>query len=317
MDRILLTGGSGFVGQHLIRRLQADRPHVEIHNLDLVPSGLPVVEHLGSIEDESSYVSVPRVDAVIHLAAVSREPGYPVKRYYDVNNYGTSVLSDWLVHSSVPQTIFFSSISVYGSCEEPTSENSRMYPETPYGMSKMLAESRLRSWQNENDTSLAILRPGVIFGPGDDGNFPRLAKAVRQGWFMFPGRTDTRKAAIFVHDLADLVAWLLEYPYKSIAVNAVYERASTIEEIVAYLQKALGKPRIRTLVLPESLARAGVNILGLFESHRPPAERMFHARRIDKLVSSTNIISHTLPELPFSFVHTMESALEEWLGEYS
>lgn len=314
MERILITGGSGFVGEHLIRQLRTTRPETEIHNLDLVPSGLPIEEHLGPLEEELSYASIPAVDAVVHLAAVSREPGYPTKRYYEVNTYGTSVLARWMAEKQVTRSIFFSSISVYGPCEEPTGEDARLYPETPYGMSKLLAEAELRSWQQEHGASLAIIRPGVVFGPGDDGNFPRLAKAVRQGWFLFPGRTDTRKAAIFVHDVVDLVDWLIDYPFEAVTLNAVYEQASTVEQIVSYMQEALGKRSARTVEVPEGLARAGVGVLGLAEAHKPAADRTFHQRRVDKLVSSTNIVSETLPELPFDFRHSMKSAIKVWLN---
>lgn len=317
MQRVLVTGGSGFVGSHLIAHLRRTRPDLEIHNLDVVPcADLPVdQQHVVPVEDEASYTDVPPVDAVVHLAAVSREPGFATERYYEVNTHGTATLVRWAEQVGVPKILFYSSISVYGPAEQPTAEDARKAPESPYGMSKLLGEQELRDWRERNATTLGVIRPGVVFGPGDDGNFPRLARAVRQGWFAFPGRTDTRKAAIYVRDVVDLTVWLLEHDFSNLTINAVYEQASTTAEIVEFMRRAMGRDSTRTVVVPEALARAGVGLLGLAESHKPPVERTFHQRRVDKLVASSNIVSRTLPELDFDFAHTMESAITEWLAE--
>jgi nucleoside-diphosphate-sugar epimerase len=215
----------------------------------------------------------------------------------------------------VPKIIFYSSISVYGPVDEPTAEDAMTAPTAPYGMSKLLGEQRLSAWARETGQALAVLRPGVIFGPGDDGNFSRLAKAVEQGWFVFPGRKDTRKAAIHVKDVVQLTEWLLREDFTQLTVNAVYGQASTTEEIVDDMRRALAKRSTRSVVVPEGLARLGMSVLGLTESHKPPVERMFHQRRVDKLVESSNIVSQTLPHLDFSFDHSMQTAILDWLSE--
>ena len=317
MQRVLVTGGSGFVGSHLIPYLRRVRPDLEIHNLDLVPSrGLPFdEEHVTALEDESSYVSIPPVDAIIHLAAVSREPGFPTHRYYEVNDIGTGVMAAWAEKVGVPKILFYSTISVYGPAERPTAEDAMKAPATPYGMSKLLGEQKLHAWRERTGSSLGVIRPGVVFGPGDDGNFSRLAKAVKQGWFAFPGRTDTRKAAIYIRDVVKLTEWLLGHEFGELTMNAVYSQASTTVEIVEYMRRAMSKDSTRMVVVPEGLARMGISILGAAEAHKPPVERMFHQRRVDKLVESSNIVSQTLSDLDFSFDHTMETALAEWIDE--
>ena len=314
MDRVLVTGGSGFVGRRLLTHLHRIHPELELHNLDVVPSGLPVVEHLSPVEVEETYSSLPPMDAVVHLAAVSREPGFPTSRYYEVNTWGTAALGDWALAAGVRKVIFYSSIAVYGPAEEPTNEHSQMCPETPYGMSKLLGEQELRLRLGRAGTSLVVIRPGVVFGPGDDGNFARLARAVQQGWFVFPGRTDTRKAAIYVDDLVDFTGWLLGYDCgESLTVNAVYDRAATVDEIVGHIGAAVGR-RTRRVVVPEGLARVGVGVLGLAEAYKPPVKRMFHQRRVDKLLSSTNIVSDVLPQLPYTFPHSPAEAVGAWLS---
>jgi nucleoside-diphosphate-sugar epimerase len=215
----------------------------------------------------------------------------------------------------VPKIIFYSSISVYGPVDEPTAEDAITAPTTPYGMSKLLGEQQLQAWANETGQSLAIVRPSVIFGPGDDGNFARLAKAVGQGWFVFPGRKDTRKAAIYVKDVVQLTGWLLREDFKRLTINAVYGQASKTEEIVEDIRRALSKGSTKTMVVPEGVARLGMSVLGLAEAHKPPVERMFHQRRVDKLVESSNIVSQTLPDLDFRFDHSMETAIADWLSE--
>lgn len=108
---------------------------------------------------------------------------------------------------------------------------------------------------------------------------PRLAKAVQQGWFVFPGRKDTRKAAIYVKDVEELTEWLLDHEFDRMTVNAVYDQASTVEEIVTYMREATGTDRMRTITVPEGLARAAVSTLGIAQAHKPPVDRTFHTRR--------------------------------------
>ncbi len=75
-------------------------------------------------------------------------------------------------------------------------------PVSDYGRSKLLAEGIHRQWlAGEAARRLVIARPAVIFGQGEGGNFTRLAKALRKGTFVYPGRKDTIKCCGYVGEI--------------------------------------------------------------------------------------------------------------------
>ncbi len=76
-------------------------------------------------------------------------------------------------------------------------------PLIPYGSSKIIAEYIHNQWFNTDieNRSLTIARPGVIFGKGEGGNFTRIANALQNGVFAYPGRKDTIKACLYVKDI--------------------------------------------------------------------------------------------------------------------
>ena len=73
-------------------------------------------------------------------------------------------------------------------------------PNSPYGISKIIAEEIHKRWQAEqpDDRRLIILRPGIVFGAGEGGNFTRLFNAISSRRFFYPGRKDTKKSAIYM-----------------------------------------------------------------------------------------------------------------------
>ena len=84
----------------------------------------------------------------------------------------------------------------YGTSEVTKDESSLPVPACAYGGSKLAAEKIHLCWQNGDsaDRHLVIVRPGVVFGPGEGGNVSRLVKAVLHRYFFYMGNKDTRKA---------------------------------------------------------------------------------------------------------------------------
>lgn len=99
--------------------------------------------------------------------------------------------------------MFTSSIASYGAAEELKKETTLPTPNTAYGISKLVAEKIHEKWQNGDAThrQLTIVRPGVVFGKGENGNFTRLYWAIRGHKFAYPGRKYTIKACIYVKEL--------------------------------------------------------------------------------------------------------------------
>ena len=314
MKRLVVTGGSGFIGAHLIPHLRERWPDAEISNFDR-RRGPPGAEwaraditcDLGEIPENA--------DAIVHLAAVSRDPGPPPPEYYKVNAEATSALLEIAARKGIRRIILFSSIAVFGATEDEADEFYPHRPDTPYGMSKALAEVHAERWADADESRrVAIVRPGIVFGPGDPGNFGRMLRAVRRGWFIIPGRSDTKKAAVYVRDLVRLVAWLLESNSPPPRVNAVYPNTPEFAELVAEVQRHVAPQRRRsTPVLPTGILRPGVRALSVLEASKPADDRIFHPRRVDKLVHSTNVVSTVLPTVDFKFEWNWSTAVADWL----
>lgn len=210
-----ITGGTGFIGTHLTNLLQELHPECNVYNLDIVEPGTP----LPSVEDykpalrkgqklASTFircdvrkpivlegVNVTADDVIFNFAAVHRTPGHPDYAYFETNVLGAENVTAFAEKYGIKKIVFTSSIAPYGAAEELKEETTVPTPNTPYGISKLVAEKIHMIWQarNQAERQLTIVRPGVVFGKGENGNFTRLYWGIRGGKFIYPGRKDTVK----------------------------------------------------------------------------------------------------------------------------
>lgn len=203
MSRAIVFGGAGFIGTHLVADLVSRGVNVVVADVTPPRATLAGVQYESC--DVRSVIELPNVksaDVVYNLAAVHRTPGHPDHEYYDTNIAGAINVTNWATRNDVPAVCFTSSISVYGPADEPRDEGSPLTPNTAYGRSKALAEEIHRTWcRADSQRQLAVVRPAVIFGAGERGNFTRLANALARRRFAYPGRKDIVKACGYVSDL--------------------------------------------------------------------------------------------------------------------
>ncbi len=151
-------------------------------------------------------------DLIINLAAIHREPGHKPSEYFETNLHGAENVCAYASAVGCPRMVFTSSISPYGISEEPKDEDSLPVPETPYGSSKLAAEKIHLAWQVEGPgRKLLILRPGVVFGPGEGGNVTRLIQSLVRGYFLYMGNKTVRKAGGYVKELCSVLDFALEH----------------------------------------------------------------------------------------------------------
>jgi nucleoside-diphosphate-sugar epimerase len=209
--------------------------------------------------------------------------------------------------------VFTSSISVYGPCEESVTEASPLRPSSSYGHSKRLAELIHERWQGgAAERRLIVVRPGVVFGPGEVGNYTRLAHSLRAGYFFFPGRRDTVKSGGFVDELLLTMDFARARTEPYILYNFAYPDVSTTETIVEILGRVLGRPGkpLTTPISPLLFAARlfeMANALGLRNS--------IHRERVMKLVQSTRITPAWLQSAGYQFSTNLEIALTRWRDE--
>lgn len=309
MGTSIVFGGSGFIGTHLLCRLVAagEQPiSVDIREPKHPVSGVDY--RRADVRDLGGFAVSCPVSTIYNLAAVHTTPGHPDHEYYETNVLGATEVTAFARRTAVAEIVFTSSISVYGPGEETKSETSPLAPVSPYGRSKMLAERIHRAWLDEGDDHrLVIVRPAVIFGPGEGGNFTRMAKLLKAGMFVYPGRRNTIKACFYVDDLLDAIMFARQSPDRFVLFNGCYPDRYTLEQIVEAF-RATHFPKARTFEIPLGVVMTAARTLR-------PISAMglgIHPDRVMKLVRSTDIMPGWLESHNASMRGRIAAALARW-----
>lgn len=259
--KVLMTGGSGFIGRHLARALV--RQGASIVNLDLVaPRHDPpfVRTLLADVRDARAVREAVRgCRLVVHLAAAHHDQGIDERTYFDVNERGTGVICDAMRDEGVRRLLFTSTVAVYGSRHAEPDELTPPAPESPYGRSKLAAESVIHAWANEHEGHATILRPAVVFGPHHFANVYSLVRQIDSGRYLPVGDGRNVKSLVYVHNLVDAASYLLSMmPRERVETfNYVDKPDLGSWEIADRIAEALGRaPSMFRVPLPLALALA-------------------------------------------------------------
>lgn len=331
MKVIVVFGGSGFIGSFFARfsidfcnvdkfylvdlesPSMKNRPHLVQSNAD----GSSFIFVRGDVRESLDWFVPPEpVMLAVNFSAVHREPGHQDHEYYQTNLLGAENVCAWAEKVGCNNIIFTSSISPYGPSEEVKDERSLPTPITAYGGSKLAAEKIHQIWQARDDASrrLVIVRPGVVFGPGEGGNVSRLIKAVLHRYFFYMGNKNTRKAGVYVKELCHAMWWVLNRQSTSgehvSLFNMSMNPGPSIEEYVNAVCKMAGVQRFIPSV-PYGLL---LTVAYLIDSIARPLgiKHPFSPVRIRKLVRSNNILPNYLVENGYEYRYTLETALADW-----
>ena len=246
------------------------------------------------------------------LAAVHRTPGHADSEYFSTNLGGAEHVVAFCEREHVPVLWFTSSIAVYGPCEEPKRECNRPAPNSAYGLSKLKAEAIYQAWQSGDSVRrLVIVRPAAVFGPGERGNFTRLARSLRSGMFFYAGRRDTIKSCGYVEDLVDSLFFMEQSGVGTSLYNFCYPQRYTIEDICRAMAE-VGRTRHPRGTVPVGLLLVAAWMFGLAEKILPSSGLGFHPERVYKLFRSTNIIPERLMQAGFVMPGVLKDGLTRW-----
>lgn len=321
----IIFGGTGFIGTHLINLLKAQCAAVndKIYAIDIVMPGeegvVPgVVERIQGVEYircdvrkpiELDIQTTPN-DVIFNLAAVHRTPGHPDHEYFETNIYGAENVTDYAEKHGIKKILFTSSIAPYGAAEDMKTETTLPTPNTPYGISKLVAEKIHEKWQAKDAArELTIVRPGVVFGKGEHGNFTRLYWGIRKRYFFYTGRKDTIKGGIYVKELVRFFKYrMIDNSFPGVDIyNCTFEPAYTIEQIVETMKKATGMKR-HTFQIPGGLLMFAARVLGPIGGKKVG----IHPARVKKLMVSTNISGRKIMGCGYKFHYDLEQAIADW-----
>ena len=247
-------------------------------------------------------------DVVFNLAAVHRTPGHEDIEYFETNIRGAENVTEWCEEHNIKHMLFTSSIAPYGAAEELKRETTLPTPNTPYGISKLVAEKIHQGWADKNNTQLVIVRPGIVYGKGEHGNMTRLYAGIRKHYFFYT-RKDTIKACIYVKELVNFFMWAIE-ENKSGVWNCTFEPAFNIEQICEAMKKATGMtsfiptlPGGLLMVIARVVGPLGGKVVGI------------HPARVKKLMVSTNINGEKLRDSGYRFHYTLEESFKDWFED--
>ena len=301
VDKVLVTGGTGFVGGAVLRGLSArGRSAVAaVRSPDAVlPAGVPAFT-TGDLDSDTVWQSAfEGVSVVVHAAArvhVMRETADGcLAEFRRINVTGTLNLARQAAEAGVRRFVFISSIKVNGERTQPGQafrNDDPPLPVDPYGLSKSEAEQRLTELAHQFGMEFVVVRPCLVYGPGVRANFLSMLHWLDKGVPLPLGAIHNQRSLLALDNLVDLIVACTEHPA---AANQIFLAADgedlSTTALLRRLGDALGTPA-RLVPVPTAILRAGAALIG----KRAIAERLCGSLQVD--ISKTRSILGWKPPL--------------------
>lgn len=247
--KVIVTGGTGFIGSHLVNRL------LEAGHSVSVPvrkeSNTEWLSHQGVKKVTIDLTDIEKVkkllediDIVFHLASI-RGSGWA---YDDTLIWDTNVrITDNLLRASVDGSkhfIYVSSVSVHGHLNGKTADEEYPYrPVTMYGRSKQESEKLVSKYHKADGLNTTVIRPVITYGPHDTwGMIPKLIRLIDSDRYLTVGSGRNRVHLIYIDDLIDGLVLTMNRPgCFGEAFILAGERPITINSLVRIVEKTLNK----------------------------------------------------------------------------
>lgn len=207
MEKLLFTGGTGFLGKNV--RPILDKMY-EVITCGITPDDMIKANLAKEIPELNQHF-----DVVLHAcgkAHVVPKTEAEKQEFYDVNYQGTVNLCEAIEKVGAPKAlVFISTVAVYG-CEfgELITEDHPLEGNTPYADSKIKAEEYLTQWCKRYGVVLGILRPSLLAGRGAPGNLGAMVDGVRKGFYMNIAGGKVVKSILMAEDIAHILPALVE-----------------------------------------------------------------------------------------------------------
>lgn len=217
MSRVLVTGGSGFLGKRLVHSLITHNHHVRVLTRSAaaarqaLPEDVELVE--GDVADRMTCErAVSGTELIFHLAAAYQEPGLAWARYREVNVQGTYNLLAGAAAARVARFVHCSTVGVQGHISAPPAKESDPYnPGDRYQETKAEAEQLALAFNADHALEVTVARPTAIYGPGDM-RLLKLFRLIQKRRFVTLGRGEVFYHMIYVDDLVRGMRMLADHP---------------------------------------------------------------------------------------------------------
>jgi UDP-glucose 4-epimerase len=256
--RVLVTGGAGFIGSHLVKALVSrgfsvrvldDLSRGSLRSLDPVLGSIEFVR--GDVRDGGVVAGLVRgVDVVVHLAALvdAFESLSNPRLYSDVNVGGT--LNLCMASGNVKTFVYASSAAVYGEpVEVPVREDHPLNPINPYGASKVAGEAYVKTYSNIHGYRPVILRIFNVYGPGQTKSYAGVIEEFRRRLttgepLLIHGDGLQKRDFISIWDAVEAIVKAIEVEEAQGAYNIGSGKAITIRELAKLMARIAGRKNV-------------------------------------------------------------------------
>jgi UDP-glucose 4-epimerase len=267
-QRILVTGASGFIGQHVVRVL-ADRGYsVRAAARHPIVFDSPRVEGVAVGDMSRSFAAeflVRGVDAVVHAAGLSHaRTDLPPAAYNAINVDATRQLARAARSARVKRFILMSSIRAQVGVTHPgiVTEATPTEPTDAYGRSKLAAEAVMAKMLEGASTQWTVLRPVLVYGPGVKGNMATLLRIAALPVPLPFGALKARRSLVSIGNLISALQYVLQTQTAENASFIVSDgQALTMAEVIRALRRGLGRPDM-LLPVPEASLASLLRLVG-------------------------------------------------------
>lgn len=235
MQKLLFTGGTGFLGKNAMPLLKES---YEVTTCGITPDDMIKANFVNDVPELPE-----KYDIVLHAcgkAHVVPKTEAEKKAFFDVNYQGTVNLCKGLEKVGLPKAlVFISTVAVYG-CDfgDMITEDHPLEGETPYAKSKIMAEEYLTGWCKNHNVVLGILRPSLLAGKNAPGNLGSMVKGVQKGYYMNIAGGNVIKSILMAEDIARILPLVAE---KGGIYNVCDTRQPSFGQISESVAKQLGK----------------------------------------------------------------------------
>lgn len=248
--KIIVTGGTGFIGSNLIKSLKS--------------LGYKVISFTRKNSYEKDGVEYIKVnyhnpqdiekqlhcDILIHLAAVLFARNK--REFIDENVTTTKNLVDAAIKNGVEKIIYLSSLAAGGPSQDPLkpkTENDQDTPVSYYGLSKLMGE-----WEVKRASNWVILRPPIVYGPKDEG-FSTIARWVKKGIMISPSNPNSYFSFIFVDDLVKCIIKAIDKDLKNDLFYVCDRKVYHWDEFISTMAANMGVKKPKTIKMPQTLMK--------------------------------------------------------------
>jgi UDP-glucose 4-epimerase len=263
VNRILVTGASGFIGRAVVPALVAAGYGVRAaaRGVPIFDAPVEAARH-GDLGVADWPVLLDGIDFVVHLAGIAHTgPGVPAAEYDRVNHQATAALAEAARKIGVRRVVFVSTVRAQTGprADHVLTEDDAPQPTDPYGHSKLAAEAALA----RSGVAFTVLRPVLVYGPGVKGNLRTLARLAALPVPLPFGAFTNRRSLLSVDNLVAAIVFVLGHSKESVGETYLVAdlQPVSLAQIVKALRAGMGRPP-GLLDVPPALIRLGLAVLG-------------------------------------------------------